>query len=41
MLIGHRKRLIVDGIDLNFMDSNEELWKGTSKFAQLRPFPDD
>jgi hypothetical protein len=41
MLVGHPKRLIVDGIDLNFADSSEELQKGTSKFAQLRPFLDD
>jgi hypothetical protein len=37
MLAGHPKRLIIDGIDLNFMDSGEEPCKGTTNFAQLGP----
>jgi hypothetical protein len=41
MLAGHLKRLIIDGIDLNFMDSGEEPCKGTTDFAQLGPALDD
>jgi hypothetical protein len=35
MLVGHPKRLIVDGIDLNFADSSEELRKGTTDCRRL------
>jgi hypothetical protein len=41
MLAGHPKRLIIDGIDLNFTDSGEEPCKGTTNFAQLGPPLDD
>jgi hypothetical protein len=41
MLAGCSARQIVDGCELNFTDSGDELQKGTTKFAQLRPLLDD